>query len=740
MDWRKALHLAVELHQAGRLDNAIQLYRVVLQQQPDNDDALHLLGMALEQAGQPQQGKAFVERAIMLNPGASTFRNSLGNIFKALQQPDAAADAYRQALQIDPRNAEAHNNLGLIAQGQEDWEAARAHFGAALNAEPGLDEAAFNLAVTDWRADRREAALPAVADLLGRRPDYIAKLFHLAREELERKDLAAAETLIPFLENRSLSALEWQYLQGGLAELQGDLEAAERKYRAVLAINPDYLDGLRQLGRVLIDRKDHKSAIPVLEHALALQAGENPATAVLLAWAYNGAGKTQRSADLFEKLLAKHPDNISLWTEYGQTLSKLERPADAGEAYRRALALSPDDGTAAQIHANLAGTEIRRDRLDAAEAACRQALALDPESLTGTGNLANVRELQKRFNEAEQLYRGLLQKHPEDANTHNNLGIMLLHLGRYAEAWPHFAWRVGSSGWTTPDSSRGLPLWDGKFPPPGRLLVWREQGVGDEILFSSLLPELLAGGADVVVATERRLVPLFSRSFPGITVVPNEDPLDIETLRLVCQRPFGDLGAILRPDINSFGRHPAAYLKVDHARRDAFRQRYAASGQVRVGISWNSNNRRTGSSKSVALADLAPFMRESDAGFISLQYGDAAAEAAGFAQQSGLPLLHDAEVDPLKDIDAQAAQIAALDIVVTVSTAAAHLAAAIGVPTLLLLPGPRGQLWYWGADGERTPWYPCVRICRANAGETVAALVNRALVVFRGMRNSLAER
>src|SRR3546814_13615280 len=86
------------------------------------------------------------------------------------------------------------------------------------------------------------------------------------------------------------------------------------------------------------------------------------------------------------------------------------------------------------------------------------------------------------FDEAEALYATLLAEYPEDATSHNNLGIMRLRQERYAEAWPHFAWRWKSAGWTTADGSRGLPRWDGQYPPPGRLLLWREQGVGAELL------------------------------------------------------------------------------------------------------------------------------------------------------------------------------------------------------------------------------------------------------------------
>ncbi|MFN4310538.1 MAG: tetratricopeptide repeat protein [Ferrovibrio sp.] len=736
MDWQKALHAAVHLHQSGRLAEAIQLYRFVLQQQPENGDALHLLGFALEQSGHPQEGLPFVERAVALNPGIADYRNSLGNIHKALQQQDEASAAYRHALQIQPGHHEAHNNLGLLAHMRKDWDAARSHFSAALTAAPGFTDAAFNLALTDWYAGERERACTAFADLLPRSPGHSRKLFLLARSELEQKNLAAAQRLVAFLDDKDLPIADRQFLQAGLADLQGDLETAERKYRAVVALKPDCTDALRQIGRILIDRGEGAAAIAVLERSLALKP-EDMQAAILLTWAYREAGRIPQAVEWVEKILSRNPTNVALRIEYGQLLFRLDRVEEACDAYRQALPLASDATMLAQIQGNLAGAEIRRGNLDAAEAVCRKALELDPNSRIATGNLANIRELQKRFDEAERLYLGLLDKYPDDADAHNNLGMMRLHQARYAEAWPHFAWRFRSSGWSTPDSGRGLPAWDGSFPPPGRLLVWQEQGIGDEILFSSLLPGLQEKGADVVVATDRRLVPLFGRSFPGLEVLANDSVLDVSALRLACQRPFGDLGAVLRPDVQSFASHPRAYLKADPQRRTVFRQRYASGDRLLVGISWNSNNRRAGAGKSVALADMLPFLREPNANFVSLQYGPAATEAATLEQRGDIAFRHDDQVDPLQDIDAQAAQIAALDMVVSVSTAAAHLAAALGVPTLLLLPGTRGQLWYWGAEGETTPWYPSVRICRIQPGEGVRAMMERALSMFRAMRSGL---
>ena len=130
---------------------------------------------------------------------------------------------------------------------------------------------------------------------------------------------------------------------------------------------------------------------------------------------------------------------------------------------------------------------------------------------------------------------------------------------------------------------------------------------------------------------------------------------------------------------------------------------------------------------------MLPLFQEPDVAFVSLQYGQAAADTEAFRKETGIDIYRDPEIDPLADIDGQAAQIAALDMVVTVSTASAHIAGALGVPTLILLPEDWGQLWYWGAAGERTPWYPSVRLCRGAPDPRGNDVVQRALPIFRAM-------
>lgn len=145
------------------------------------------------------------------------------------------------------------------------------------------------------------------------------------------------------------------------------------------------------------------------------------------------------------------------------------------------------------------------------------------------------------------------------------------------------------------------------------------------------------------------------------------------------------------------------------ARHDAL----AGGPRPRIGIAWRSANAEYGRHKSLRLADLVPVLRRRDAFWVDLQYGDTQAERMALATEHGAGLWHDDTVDPLADLDAAAAQIAALDLVISVSNTTVHLAGALGVPTWLMLPARGyGLHWYWGADRPDSPFYPTVRCFR----------------------------
>ena len=282
------------------------------------------------------------------------------------------------------------------------------------------------------------------------------------------------------------------------------------------------------------------------------------------------------------------------------------------------------------------------------------------------------------------------------------------------------------------------PAWDGGPLDGKTLLVWSEQGVGDEIMFASLLPEIIAQAGQVLIECESRLVPLFARSFPTADVFARTDPphrrLRDKTIDVQCAA--GDACRWLRRDRDAF-ENPRAFLRAETALVRERRAAYQAhGGGAKIGIAWRSRTPLWGTIKSAPLECWAPILRTPGATWINLQYGDCEQEFAKIDKQLGVKIHQDSEVDQFADLDRFAAQVAALDLVVSTSNTAAHMAGALGVPTLLLLPSVPD--WRWQVEGDAALWYPDMKIFRQKTRGDWSAPIAAAAAEIATRLNALS--
>jgi hypothetical protein len=191
----------------------------------------------------------------------------------------------------------------------------------------------------------------------------------------------------------------------------------------------------------------------------------------------------------------------------------------------------------------------------------------------------------------------------------------------------------------------------------------------------------------------------------------------------------------LRPDLDRFpGRRAYLQPPAEHARQ--LRERYRARfpGRRIVGISWRGGSRGPDVQRSTSLNAWEPILRTGEAGFVSLQYGETAAEIDGLRTALGLDVVHDPSVDPLADLDALAAQVAAMDLVITVDNSTAHMAGALDTPVWVLLPWAPN--WRWRIKGERSHWYPAARLWRqTRAGDWTSIIEEVRGALAAGQRD-----
>ncbi|MCC7273065.1 MAG: tetratricopeptide repeat protein [Alphaproteobacteria bacterium] len=512
----------------------------------------------------------------------------------------------------------------------------------------------------------------------------------------------------------------------------GDPRRAAAACRAALAARPGDPAALNLLAMALHRLGDGPGAAAAAETAVA-RAPRAADPWNTLGVVRRAAGRQGDAEDCFRRAARIDPAFVEAWVNLGRLLDGLGRAAEMLDAFRAAAVAAPDDP---RVQGGLGRALTLLGDLDGGRTRLAAALARAPDDPALAVDLATNHAYRGDYPAAIALLRGIAGRAPGDAGflvnlavlhrdledypaaldwidraiaaepgnalAHFTRGVVLMRLGRLAEGWAEIEWRWRRPDWTTQRPDIALPAWDGG-PVPGGLLVWGEQGVGDVVLYASQLADLLARVDRVALAVDRRLVPLLARSFPAIRVV-DVAAIGPAAATAAAQVPIGSLGLRLRPSLAAFppGR---PYLRPDPGRTAALRRRYRAlpgEGPV-VGLSWTSTASRF---KTTALAQWAAILAVPGVRFVSLQYGDHATEIDAVFAATGVRVHRDAAIDALADLDGFAAQVAAMDLVLTVSNTTAHFAGALGVPCRVLVPRGRGSLWYWFDGREDSPWYP----------------------------------
>jgi Flp pilus assembly protein TadD len=419
------------------------------------------------------------------------------------------------------------------------------------------------------------------------------------------------------------------------------------------------------------------------------------------------------------------PERADLHFKLGLVLNQSGDSHSAMVAYRTAIRLDPEDPSP---HINLGLISMQQfGEADEAEREFRKALALSPRDLAAMANLGLALQDLGRHDEALGLYEQGLAVHPGAVELRWNRGIANLSLGRFAPGWEGYDLRLQRTGGRDA-AVFGYPDWEGHPIGTGSLLILGEQGLGDEVMFASCIPDLRASANRVVLECAPRLAPLFRRSFPWACIHGVERRADQGWLAdypdIRAKALIGSLPRWLRRSADEFPAH-AGFLRPDPERAADFKQRLGTIGGKRcIGLSWRGGTRTTrGSLRSMSVQDLRFVVSAPDVRFVCLQHDPTEAERA-FAREVGM-LVWD---EIATDLDAAAALIRALDLVITVPNTNAHLAGALGTPVWVMLNA--APEWRWQSQGEVSPWYPSARLlraARANVWSDVLADVRRRL-------------
>lgn len=590
---------AVGLYQQRKFALAKAACDAVLEIDPKQFDAIHLLAVIAAHGRDFQGAVDLFSKAIEINPlDAEPYANR-GNALRSLKQLDAAVASYDQAIALKPDYAEAHSNRGNALSDLQQYEAALRSYDQALSLAPNQAGSYFN------------------------RGNVYGKL--------------------------------------------KDIEAAVASYTEAIRIKPNYPQALFKRGTALSELKQWQAAV----HD-------------------------------FDKVIALKPDHTKAYLNRGLALAELKQTDAAIESYNHAIRLNPEDD---QTHFNRGNALLGDQQFEAAIASYDLAIDLNPNHSDAFINRGNALSALGQHDAAMVSWDLATIIKPNDAIAHWNKALGYLLQGDFDRGWRlyEWRWRYTKSPLVPLDSTQ--PTWRGRESLQGkRIVLSSEQGLGDTIQFIRYARLVAERGGRVIARVPPELMQVLS----GVEGV-SELMLDTGALPdFDFQCSLLSLPLAFRTTLATIPS-ASAYLKSDPARLAHWKQQLGARTKPRVGIVWRGRAGHVNDhNRSIALAALVDFL---PAGFdyISLQKEMPEADAAVLAAH---PQIRHFE-EELRDLSDTAALCELMDVVVCVDTSVAHLSAALGRPTWILLPFVPD--WRWLLDRDDSPWYPTAKLYRQGA-------------------------
>jgi tetratricopeptide (TPR) repeat protein len=533
----------------------------------------------------------------------------------------------------------------------------------------------------------------------------------------------------------------------------GQFDEARQGYQAILSAQPTHVQSLRQLGLLLLQQGQLELGIASLGDALAHDDAQ-PLIHAHLGDAQQMLHRYQEALVSYDRALVYQPAFARVLYKRGNALQALRRHQDAVQSYGRALALKPnavaclfnrgnalrDLGLHQQsladydraielspldwrVHANRGAALHALDMSQDAVLSYDRAIRLNPDDVLSHSNLGNALRALNRHTNAVRSCQRAISLQPDFAQAHWNLSLALLALGEFELGWRAYEWRWRGGPMAGQVRKFSQPLWLGTESLPGKtLLAYAEQGLGDTLQMCRYVPRLVALGARVVLEAPAPLVKLLTTLDCAVELVARGHALP----EFDMQCPLMSLPLACGTTLQTIP-HAVPYLRADPATVDEWHRRLGRATKPRIGLAWSGSTTHTNDRhRSMPLAVLHRIVTP-DFDWHSLQKEVRASDQA--ALTAGTIVNHAAH---LTDLAQTAALISLMDLVITVDTAVAHLAGALGKRVWLLLPFAADFRWL--VSRSDSPWYPSARLFRQNTSGDWPTVVRAVAAALHGLR------
>jgi len=479
------------------------------------------------------------------------------------------------------------------------------------------------------------------------------------------------------------------------------LEIKVQNLKELIAYKPDLKTHYLALADALQEQGKLDEVIEVYKKAIFFNPN-HPETYNNLGAALQACGKLDEAIEVYRQALFLKPDYFSAYSNLGAALQEQQKLDEAIEIFNKVLSLKPDFAVA---HNNMGNALRDQGKLQQAVDSYKSAVFIKPIYAEAYLNMAIALRDQDKLEEEIEAYNSALSIKHDDVEALYNKSFALLASGIFHEGFKLQELRWQSKNFHGKFLKSSKPFWNGEKNKS--VFVWGEQGIGDQIMFASIIPELQKISSKLIVHCDKRLIPLFKRSFSEHIIYcdnrssVNEGEYDFHT-------PIGSLALTFRPSLESFKRAPVSFLRHNKVQSTTLRKKILSNGKKTIiGMSWRSEaSARGAADRNIGLVELAQTLASVNTQLVCLQYGDVDNEIEILERDFGIQIIKITEIDNFNDVDGLASLIMSCDLIVSTTSATVHLAGALGANVRVLLPFP--ARWIWGRLGSESPWYKSI--------------------------------
>ena len=671
-----ALQQGLALHQAGNLDQARAIYEEIVRINPRNFDALQLLATIAAQTGEYEKAVELFAQVLAVHTNNAGLFNNRGVALFELKRLDEALASYARAIAIKPDYAEAHYNRGNAFLERHLFDESLASYSRAIAVKPDYAEAHYGRGNAFKQRQLLPDALASYERAIACKPDYAQAYAN----------------------------------RGNVLKELGLAQEALASFERAIQIHPDYAEAHGNRGVCLHDMGRIEEAVASYERAISIDSA--------YAEAHSNLGVSLLALERLPQALASYARAIALKADYaeahynrGNALHGLHLPDEAIASFERAIAIKPGY---AQAHYNCGNAFKELRQLDQALAHYAAAVEAQPDYAQAHCNQGVALQELQRLEDAVASYGRAIAIQPDYAEARWNQSLALLQLGDFQAGWALYEWRWACAASAGARRNFVPSLWLGRESLVNKtLLLHAEQGLGDAIQFCRYTQSVKNAGARVLLEVPGALMGLLAQ-LPGVDQLI-ERGTSLPSFDYHC--PLMSLPLAFGTTVASIPAQ-GAYLHADAAKVRHWRDKIGGSGRLKVGVIWNGGFRpkqpelwSTNARRNIPLDVFARAFSAIEADFFSLQKGDPAESAIRGRELEYWPQGNFFNfATELNDFSDTAALIDTLDIIVSVDTATAHAAAALGKPTWIL--NRFDSCWRWLRDRDDSPWYPSVRLYR----------------------------